>query len=265
MIKKSNLSIIFRNLGLMHAVDKARYYYYKWKNKEKNKTFLKANPQVKLPSDYLIYESFQLDYTEYYSKSKETAKWLLAYFSKHISLKDAKILDWGCGPGRVIRHMPELLDKGSEIYGTDYNLKSIKWCEKNLPGISFNHNTLKAKLPYKDDFFDVIFGISIFTHLSEEMHYNWFNELYRVLKPGGILFLTTHGNVFAEKLTKKEAITFKKGELVVRGQVKEGHRTFTAYHPKGFMENLFVKMEVLEHLQGTSNGKPQQDIWIVRK
>jgi SAM-dependent methyltransferase len=249
----------------MHAVDRARYLYFKLKNRNKNKGFLKANPKVKLPSDYLIYESFQLDYTEYYTKSRETAKWLLAYFSKYISLKNVKILDWGCGPGRIIRHMPELLDKGCEIYGSDYNLKSINWCKSNLPGISFNHNTLDAKLPYKKDFFDIIFGISIFTHLSEEMHYKWFNELYRILKPGGILFLTTHGDIFKEKLTKQEKNVFEQNKLVVRGKVKEGHRTFTAYHPTEFMKELFGKMEIIEHVAGASNGKPQQDIWIVRK
>ena len=249
----------------MHIVERSRYLFYKHKNKKKNRSFLKTNPNVRLPPDYLIYEAFQLDYTEYYTKSRETAKWLLNYFSKYISLKNVKILDWGCGPGRIIRHMPELLDKESEIYGRDYNLKSINWCKNNLPGISFNHNTIYAKLPYDDNFFDVVFGISIFTHLSEQMHYDWFNELYRILKPGGILFLTAHGDVFIDKLTSSEKKGFIDNHIVVRGRVKEGHRTFTAYHPKGFMENLFSNMQVLEHVSGASNGKPQQDIWIVRK
>jgi ubiquinone/menaquinone biosynthesis C-methylase UbiE len=265
VLKKSNLSIILRNLGLMHIVDRSRYQYFKWKNREKNKTFLRANPNVLLPSDYLIYESFQLDYSEYYTKSRETAKWLLNYFSKHVELKNVKILDWGCGPGRIIRHMPELIDDSADIYGTDYNFKSISWCQKNLTGISFNHNSIEAKLPYKNDYFNIIYGISIFTHLSEEMHYKWFDELYRVLKPGGILFVTTHGNVFITKLTNVEQAIFMKGELVVRGKVKEGHRTFTAYHPKAFMDKLFSGMQLLEHVVGSSNGKPQQDIWIVKK
>jgi len=265
MIKKGNLSVLLRQFGLMHLVDNSRYLFYKVKNQKKNKIFLKNYPNVKLPADYLIYESFQLDYTEYYTKSRETAQWLLDYFSKYIHLKNVKILDWGCGPGRIIRHIPELLDKRSEIYGTDYNQKSIKWCRENLPGISFIHNSMEAELPYEDNFFDVIFGISIFTHLSESMHYARFKELYRILKPGGILFLTTHGKVFIDKLTASEKEKYLNDKLVIRGKVKEGHRTFTAYHPKQFMEQLFSKMQILEHVPGVSNEKPQQDIWIVKK
>ncbi len=265
MINKGNLSILFRQFGLMHLVDRTRYLFYKLKNQKKNKLFLKTHSDVKLPPDYLIYESFQLNYTEYYTKSRETAEWLLDYFSKYVDLNNVKILDWGCGPGRVIRHMPGLLNKGAEVYGTDYNLNSINWCRTNLDGISFNHNTLKAELPYNDNFFDVVFGISIFTHLSEKMHYDWFEELYRILKPGGIMFFTTHGDVFLDKLTASEKEKYLKRELVVRGKVKEGHRTFTAYHPKDFMEQMFKKMKILEHVLGKIEGKPQQDIWIVRK
>lgn len=265
-MKKGNISVLLRKLGLMKASDKARYLYFKNKNKAKNREFLKNNPTVKLPPDYLMYESFQIDYDEYFNKSRETAKWLLDYFKKNISIEGIRILDWGCGPGRLIRHIPDFLDGKCEVFGTDYNEKSIEWCKKNLPGIDFRTNTLKAQLPYDDNYFDVVYGISIFTHLSEKMHFEWIDELYRILKPGGILFLTSHGNAFIEKLTETEKDVFLKGELVERGMTVEGHRTFTAYHPELFMEKLFRKMKVLDHVVTPSNGgKAQQDIWIVQK
>jgi len=126
---------------------------------------------------------------------------------------------------------------------------------------------LSATLPYEDNFFDIIYGISIYTHLSEELHYEWHRELSRVLNVGGIMFLTTQGDPFKAKLTTKELQQYEKGELVVRGDTKEGHRTFSAFHPPIFMQKLFQNMKIETHIVSQpEKGKwLPQDIWIIRK
>lgn len=251
----------------MYFTDWVRYYLQKFKNRKINKDFKSKNPNVKLPPDYLIYESFQINYHKYYSESIETARWITGHFKKHINLKNKRILDWGCGPGRIIRHLPTVIGDGCEFFGTDYNEKSIDWCSKNLAEIQFNKNSLKAQLPYDDHFMDVIYGLSIFTHLSEQLHYDWYNELYRVLKPNGIMFLTTQGDNFKVKMTDLELKKYNENKLVVRGNVKEGHRTYSAFHPPGFMRKLFSNVEILEHI----DRKPEkgdwlpQEIWIIKK
>ena len=265
-INKGDVSHYLRVAGLMHLTDRLRYYFYKIKNRRKNKRFKKNYPQVKLPPDYYIYESFQIDYEEYYLKSRESAQWILSFLKKYNPNSPYNILDWGCGPGRIIRHLPGFLDEKSRVFGTDYNAASIDWCKTNLPEIDFNLNTLEAELPYDDDFFDYIYGISIFTHLSEKMHYEWMAELYRLLKPGGIMMLTLHGDAFIPKLSAGELAEYNNGNIVVRGNVKEGHRTFAAFHPKEFTAKLFNQFDILQHISGQSNtSKPQQDVWIVRK
>ena len=45
------------------------------------------------------------------------------------------------------------------------------------------------------------------------------------------MFLITQGDNFKVKLTDLELTKYKKNELVVRGKVKEGHRTYSAFHP----------------------------------
>ena len=266
-MKKGTISNFLRALGLIYLTDWIRFYVQKFRNRKTNKAFRSKHPDVKLPPDYLMYESFQVNYNKYYTESIGTARWLASHFSKHKALKDLNILDWGCGPGRIIRHLPDIINEGCEFYGTDYNAESIKWCTENLPGISFNKNTLEADLPYPDNFFDIIYGISIFTHLSKQMHYEWYKELYRILKPAGIMFLTTQGANFKTKLTGQEIAQFEAGNLVVRGKVKEGHRTYSAFQPKAFIKQLFAPAQVLEHIeQQPENGKwLPQDIWIIRK
>lgn len=266
-MKKRQISHFLRKFRLLHLADRVVFYLEKFKNRNTNADFKSRHPEVKLPPDYLIYESFQLNYEKYYTDSIETANWLAGHFKKHIDLKNKRILDWGCGPGRVIRHMPNAIGNGCEYFGTDYNARSIDWCAAHLSGIQFNKNSLEARLPYGDNFMDVIYGISIFTHLSEALHEDWYNELYRVLKPNGIMFLTTQGDNFTVKLTAPELQKYKEGQLVIRGNVKEGHRTYSAFHPPVYMENLFKNATVLEHIE----TKPEndrwlpQDIWIVRK
>lgn len=267
-MKKGQISNLLRQLGLIYLTDWIRYYFERFKNRKVNTAFKKTNPHVKLPPDYLIYESFQINYQKYYTESIDTAKWVANHFSKHIELKDKKILDWGCGPGRVIRHLPAVIGNGCEYFGTDYNSKSIDWCTQNIPVIQFNKNSLNASLPYPNEFFDMIYGISIFTHLSEQLHHEWYNELYRILNPGGIMFLTTQGDNFKVKLTDSELIIYNNGELIIRGKVKEGHRTYSAFHPKNFMEKLFCNAEILEHIEtkpAKGAGWLPQDIWIIKK
>lgn len=266
-MNKGNISNLLRKLRLMHLTDRVRYYIQSFKNKQANKAFLKANPNIVLPPDYLMYESFQINYEKYLVGGKDVAQWIVSSLKKYSNTQKVSILDWGCGPGRVIRHMPVLLGEGSNVFGTDYNTNSITWCKDNLPNIEFNLNTLEPSLPYPDETFDFIYGISIFTHLSEEMHHKWAAELKRVLKNDGVLLLTTQGDNFKKIMSPTEIAQYDKGELVVRGNVIEGHRTYSAFHPDSFMRSLFKNDKILEVIiQSAKDGKATpQDAWMVRK
>ncbi|TVR78876.1 MAG: class I SAM-dependent methyltransferase [Chitinophagaceae bacterium] len=265
-MNKSILSNLLRKTGLLHLADKTKFFLEKVKNKKINNQFKEEHPHIKLPPDYLIYESFQMNYRKYYTGGKATANWLTEIIRKHTDLEEKTILDWGCGPGRIIRHLPQLT-KNCKLYGTDYNQKTIDWCKRNLGGIHFNLNSLEAKLPYSDEQFDIVYGISIFTHLSEKMHNEWFDELYRTTKKGGIMLFTLQGDNFKGKLSGAELEQYENNKLVIRGGVKEGHRIFSAFHPKEYVKNLFKKAEILEHIEPKPINRldTPQDIWIIRK
>ena len=110
----------FRKLGLIHLFDKVKFQYIKAKNRKINLAFREANPDVILPPDYLIFETFHLNYESYYFGGKKSAQSIVHQVSPFIKLSDKKILDWGCGPGRIIRHLSsEVTD--CELHGVDYN------------------------------------------------------------------------------------------------------------------------------------------------
>lgn len=269
-MNKGDLSIFLRKIGLIYYLDYVRYYFHKVKNRSKNNRFKSQNPDSILPPDYLMYESFGINYSKYFYGGKEVAEWLKSHFKKHKNLKSINILDWGCGPARVVRHLPEVVNNDCKFYGTDYNKESIQWCQQNIKNVNFSLNNLNPPLPYEDSIFDVIYGISIFTHLSESLHLEWLNELLRVTNKDGIIFLTTHGEIFKNILTTEENKNFDAGKLVVRANVKEGHRVYGAFHPASFLRNLFkksdFKVSVLEHISGKMvNNLKEQDIWIIQK
>ena len=255
-------------MGLALYLDHVRYLFFKLKNLRANLAFRKQHPTIKLPPDYLMYESFRLDFKAYLTGGREVAEWLINHFRRHVpKLEHLSVLDWGCGPGRVVRHLPDLLP-ACDIYGTDYNQQSIQWCRKNLPGITFLQNDLLPPIPAEAEQFDIIYGISILTHLSEPNHHKWLTELMRVLKPGGILFLTTHGDAFQNKLSAEELKIYRDDQLVIRSKVKEGHRVFGAFHPPGYTRTLFGQFgKIATFIPGkyVAGKYPEQDIWILRK
>jgi hypothetical protein len=97
------------------------------------------------------------------------------------------------------------------------------------------------------------------------MHEAWIAELKRVLKPGGILLATLHGNLVRHKLTPGERELFDRGELVVRGNVAEGSRLYAAFHPNAYArQQLFAGMPILATREPFAT-RMSQTLWVVRK
>jgi SAM-dependent methyltransferase len=103
-----------------------------------------------------------------------------------------RILDFGCGCGRVSTWF-KLLYPSSTLVGTDIDPEAIRWDTDNLASVgSFGVNPYSPPMEYKSESFDLVFSISIFTHLPETMQFEWLSELRRVTRKGGYLALTVH-------------------------------------------------------------------------
>ncbi|GAB4092467.1 methyltransferase domain-containing protein [Flaviaesturariibacter terrae] len=255
-----------RAAGLMPLVDRIWFGVNRLRFRGRNRRFRAAHPGLALPPDYMLYESYRMDQELYYHDGRATAQWVLEQLSAYAPLESAHILDWGCGPARVLRHLPALLPSAA-FAGSDYNASTIAWCRTHLSGIDFRRNGVLPPLDFADASFDAAYALSVLTHLSEENHARWLRELQRVLRPGGLLLLTTHGHAFRGKLTAPERARFDSGAAVVHAVEKEGHRSYSAYQPEAFMQTLFSgDWQVLNFAAGkVHDWGPEQDTWIVRK
>jgi len=263
---KQNVKSLIEFFGLGEAVDKSRFYIQYFLKKKHITAFKNAHPDVPFPSPFMIYETFRLDYQRYYTSGKEDAADIYDEVKPFIELEQKAILDWGCGPGRIIRHFPAIVPS-AQFYASDYNEQYIQWCQQHLTAIQFKQNQLSPPIPLPSSSIDFAYAISIFTHLSEAKHFEWMNEIHRLLKPGGVFYFTVHGDITTQNLMGEELENYNKGLLVERGNVKEGYRMFAAYHPTAFIEKLVSgKFEILKHKKGVAKSWGlEQDVWIVKK
>ena len=115
-----------------------------------------------------------------------------------------RVLDFGSGCGRTLIGFSERypLDRFS---ATDIDAEAVGWCCEHLSLASCGVNEALPPLHYPDDYFDLIYAVSVFTHLDEDRQFRWLAELRRVCKPGGAIILSLHGDRCAQQMVPDRA------------------------------------------------------------
>ena len=145
------------------------------------------------PSDRWISKKYGKTVEEYLSSGKRDMEEMCDILSQSgVSLESSgRILEFGCGNGRMIRWLEGMAKKG-EVWGTDIDATRVFWCKQNLsPSFRFITTTFVPHLPFEDHYFGFIYAGSVFSHI-DDLADTWFAELRRVLRPGGTLFITVH-------------------------------------------------------------------------
>jgi SAM-dependent methyltransferase len=174
------------------------------------------------------------------------------------------VLDFGCGCGRVTRHWKDL---PGHVHGTDYNPHLLRWCAEHLKFADFSLNALEPPLPFADARFDLVYSISIFTHLDEPLQVPWMRELTRVVRPGGSILITLSGEERFRTLAAGERLreAFDAGGLVVLKAERRGTNACGAYHSRRYVDDtLTAGLELLEYASGGADDV-RQDAVLLRK
>lgn len=119
-------------------------------------------------------------------------------FIKRKGLLKWEVLDYGCGAGHLLAEM--LKQSNADFYGLDFSADSIHETKNRTAGKSnLKQLVLIDKLPspFKNEQFNFITLIETIEHLQDDVLHETMQELFRILKPGGKIFITTP---FNEKL-----------------------------------------------------------------
>jgi len=181
-------------------------------------------------------------------KFSETRKffWEDLSFIKNYANKGDKVLDFGCGNGRLLELIAK---KNVSYYGLDVSRKLIDIAQKKYDGkkIHFQKIASSDSLPFADDFFNLAYAIAVFHHLpGEGLRKKTARELFRVLAPGGYIFVTVWNiwqkeywkNIFenwAFKMIKKSELDWN--DCYIRFKDNHG-QIFLRYHHAFSVEEM---------------------------
>lgn len=174
------------------------------------------------------------------------------------------VLEWGCGCGRVLRHL--VSERELDLAGSDLSGDAVTWV-RNALGVDARMNTLEPYLPFADGRFRMVYAFSVFTHLTPDLSERWFQEVMRVLEPGGVFLFSVKGRKHAqEELSVQELGRFESGSCVVTVAGAEGMNACACYMPREWVvAELARGAELLAFTEAgavTTNG---QDLVLVRK
>jgi len=155
------------------------------------KTLLSLNKLFKLPKHpFNMQQNGEMTYAEWqFEKGRDTIKFYLEHTNENDMFRGKNVLDIGCGAGGKSLYY---LSKGAksvvgvdvvEKYGEEaYNLQN----KLDLEGFKFIC-TDAADMPFKNDFFDTVIMNDAMEHVAKP--HEVLNEVYRVLKPSGKVYI----------------------------------------------------------------------------
>jgi ubiquinone/menaquinone biosynthesis C-methylase UbiE len=146
---------------------------------------IKANVDV-----HTAYAAVYNDQPHFRSENQIKVRAVLESIRSRIKASPARLLDMGCGTGFVLHLSADLFD---ELHGVDVTPAMINQVDKNKGNILL-HIAPAEKTPFAGEFFDCVTAYSFMDHLLDLEPF--LNEVYRVLKSGGIFYTDQNANKY---------------------------------------------------------------------
>jgi ubiquinone/menaquinone biosynthesis C-methylase UbiE len=264
---KNKLKYFFIKIDALPLLDQINYLNARVRNASKNKQFKTSHSTFSIPPDYFLYESYRLDYEEYFNDGELAAKEIMEWTGPYLK-EQINILEWGCGVARIIRHIPDLIAQKGRIHAVDINPEMIAWDKKNIPNVNFEQIRYLPPTRFPDHYFNLVFALSVFTHIEKNIQQDWIHEISRILEKNGIFLFTTHGKRYFQQLSASDQSRLSSDGSFTISYKKKGHRMMTTYNdPIHFRMLIESSFKVLEFYDGDEYPRKAggQDLWIVQK
>ena len=153
----------------------------------------------------------------FYARGREmVSKWIWPWLTESAVTEDMKILDFGCGMGRLTNALAESHDP-TKVFGIDISETMISHAKVNtVEGIHYSIVGQQGDFPLEEEFFDRIYSYAVFQHISNRsVVEKSLQEIARTLKVGGYLKLNiemAYPPAFCRKLTR-DTYAFEKRYL----------------------------------------------------
>lgn len=182
-----------------------------------------------------------------------------------------RICDWGCGCGRLTRYLRTI--PNAQVTGLDIDPGNIEWVARTFEDVDFQVIDPLPPTAFTDASFDLLIGISVFTHLTVPRQNQWLAELQRILTQQGIALVTINSNKAwlmnqpgnqkdLEQYIQQGVIdTFSNSQL--NGVVKTEDEYVNTFHTHQYVRQHWSQyFEVIDIVEGGLGG--YQDVVILR-
>jgi SAM-dependent methyltransferase len=141
----------------------------------------------------------------------------------------SSVLDFGCGAGRVLPHFARLFP-GVHCTGCDVDRTAVEWAAARRPAGDWTVSSFEPPLPIAPERFDLVYSVSVFSHLGRGLGERWLRELGRVLAPGGVALLSVHGpSAFEAFRTGRVRTSWCSADVFAREPLRDRDFVFTPY------------------------------------
>ncbi|MBF0382152.1 MAG: methyltransferase domain-containing protein [Magnetococcales bacterium] len=178
------------------------------------------------------------------------------------------ILDFGCGSGRIFISLPDTIE--DKYIGVDTDSQAISWCTENYPQARFQINPANPPMDFADSSFDLILAIAVFRHLDEKNQFSWLQELQRVTKKGGLLFISLHGEFCWQDFAPVETEVLKTNGFLFKQLTDPYQRSIfpewyqATYHNQEYVKKYYDKyFEIVDYIP--RGIEDETDLVICRK
>ncbi len=220
----------------------------------------RENPAVRFPPAGLSTTALNhCDCRQYLDSGRAHARFVMETIRSHTAASDLAVCEWGCGPGRIIQHLPSLDNGIARLIGTDCHQATIDWCRRNLTGMEFLAHGMDPPLPLAAGSMDVVYCCAVFSHLDEPRHHAWIAEIMRLLRPGGLLIASFNGNRLEDRMSSDELNAYRSGSLVVRPQGNEGETGFVSFAGDRFIREHLLNR--FQHISRLDDAPFLQTVW----